>query len=337
MAQESDNQPLVVDGLCKNCGQSLQGDYCSNCGQRNKEFVRFFPSLIIEAFEGLLAFNSRTYLTLWYLLSRPAFLSNEYLSGRRVRYLPPMRLFLVFILIFIFTISVELFLDSIGVNQDPDANITPVEELESDQISTTVTISTLSGTREFVIDGEDSESINYVLELIGNLRLPFLSAETNQEFVRLLQTQAETNIPAIRENPRDFASQLLEYVPILMLILMPFLALIQQVAYLGSGRYYIEHLVLTIHNHSFLFLAFILSFLLDLLTSIDITVITRFIDLLNTLVSIWIIVYLYLSLKFFFQQGYIVTFLKYLVISITYGTCLIVGIIAVMLFGFFAY
>ena len=96
MSQDTGDDPPIEIDLCQNCGQALQGEYCSNCGQRNKEFIRFFPTLITEAFEGLFAFNSRTYITLWYLLSRPAYLSNEYLKGRRTQYLPPLRLFFSF-------------------------------------------------------------------------------------------------------------------------------------------------------------------------------------------------------------------------------------------------
>jgi len=39
-------------------------------------------------------------------------------------------------------------------------------------------------------------------------------------------------------------------------------------------------------------------------------------NLISTLISLWIIVYLFLSLKFFFQQGYIITFVKNIVINI---------------------
>ena len=337
MSQDTVDDPPIINDLCQNCGQALQGEYCSNCGQRNREFIRFFPTLISEIFEGLFAFNSRTYISLWYLLSRPAFLSNEYLSGRRTQYLPPMRLFLVFLLVFIFTISLELFLESVGVILDSEEELGPVPELESTDSDPTVTITCPRGSNEIVINGGDDSYISDILEFLGNIELPFISEERNQDFVQVLQAQTEANIPAIQENPRDFVGQLLEYVPIMMLILMPLLALIQQVAYLGSGRYYIEHLVLTIHNHSFLFFAFIILFVLDLLTSINITAISFTTNLISTLISLWIIVYLFLSLKFFFQEGYIITFVKNLMISIIYGVCMITGIVSLVIFGFFTY
>ena len=60
-------------------------------------------------------------------------------------------------------------------------------------------------------------------------------------------------------------------------------------------------------------------------------------DLISTLINFWVMVYLFLSLKFFFQQGYIITFVKNLVITIVYGSCMLTGILALFLFGFFVY
>jgi len=228
-------------------------------------------------------------------------------------------------------------LESVGVALDSEDELGPVPELESADSNPTVTITSPRGSSEFVINEGDDSYITDILEFLGNIKLPFISEERNQRFIQILQAQTEANIPAIQENPRDFASQLLEYIPILMLILMPLLALIQQVAYLGSGRYYIEHLVLTIHNHSFLLFAILINSILDLLASINITVISFTTNLISTLISLWVIVYLFLSLKLFFQQGYIITFVKSLVITIIYGSCMITGILALSLFGFFIY
>ena len=64
-----------------------------------------------EAFESISHADSRLWKTLWYLLSRPGFLTREFFEGKRVRYLPPFRLYLV--------ISVVFFL-AIGFARGPD-------------------------------------------------------------------------------------------------------------------------------------------------------------------------------------------------------------------------
>jgi hypothetical protein len=53
-----------------------------------------------EAFESISHADSRLWRTLLYLLIRPGFLTREFFAGRRVRYLPPFRLYLVISVLF---------------------------------------------------------------------------------------------------------------------------------------------------------------------------------------------------------------------------------------------
>ena len=53
-----------------------------------------------EAFESLTHADSRVWKTLGYLLARPGLLTREFLDGRRARYLPPFRLYIVISLVF---------------------------------------------------------------------------------------------------------------------------------------------------------------------------------------------------------------------------------------------
>jgi hypothetical protein len=73
----------------------LSGPYCSHCGQRSGPRVQTLGHFISEAAEGLTHSDSRLWRTLLALLLRPGFLTAEFLAGRRARYLPPFRLYLV--------------------------------------------------------------------------------------------------------------------------------------------------------------------------------------------------------------------------------------------------
>jgi hypothetical protein len=78
---------------CENCGAPLTGKYCSACGQHHFDHpVHDFGHFVSEAFEDLTHADSRLWRTLIALLFRPGFLTREFLDGRRVRYLPPVRL-----------------------------------------------------------------------------------------------------------------------------------------------------------------------------------------------------------------------------------------------------
>ena len=134
-----------------------------------------------------------------------------------------------------------------------------------------------------------------------------------------------------------FFNGLLENIPALLLLMMPVLAMLQKLFYLGSGKYYVEHLVLTIHNHSFLLMVFILVFLLDLLVWTDFGILPPIAGFLRSLLNLWVVAYLFLSLRLFFGQGYFVTAVKFFTISVSYGAFLVIGVLLFMLIGFFIY
>jgi hypothetical protein len=85
---------------CANCGAAIAGEYCSACGQRVEPHIHSVWGFLREATESLTHADSRLWRTLGSLLVRPGFLTREFLQGRRARYLPPFRLYLVVSVLF---------------------------------------------------------------------------------------------------------------------------------------------------------------------------------------------------------------------------------------------
>jgi hypothetical protein len=92
---------------CLNCGAPLTGRYCSNCSQPADVHVPSTVEIIHEALEGLTHSDSRLWRTLYLLWLKPGRLTQEFISGRRVAYLPPFRLYLVLSVIFFLIASVS--------------------------------------------------------------------------------------------------------------------------------------------------------------------------------------------------------------------------------------
>ena len=86
-------EPAPGLGNCANCGTPLLGEHCYACGQPVKGLVRHFSSLIGDVLDSVFEWDGRLPRTLWPLLGKPGYLSNEYLAGRRIRYVSPFRLF----------------------------------------------------------------------------------------------------------------------------------------------------------------------------------------------------------------------------------------------------
>ncbi len=98
----------VAAGMCPECETALVGDHCHGCGEKRPEArdlsLRYFFS---EAAQELTSVeHSKLVHTLWALLARPGFLTNEWIAGRRRRYLKPLNLCLGILALSFFIYSV---------------------------------------------------------------------------------------------------------------------------------------------------------------------------------------------------------------------------------------
>src|ERR1700726_63581 len=90
----------IAPKTCRNCGAPVAGAYCSTCGQETKLRLPTLREFLREAAGRYVAFDGRFWRTVFALLTRPGFLTREYLAGRRRRYIRPARLYLFATLIF---------------------------------------------------------------------------------------------------------------------------------------------------------------------------------------------------------------------------------------------
>lgn len=90
----------IVPGTpCCNCATPLQGAWCHVCGQTAHDFHRSAGHLALEAIESFFHADGRLWRTLGRLVRNPARLTRDYLAGHRAPQIPPLRLFLVTLLI----------------------------------------------------------------------------------------------------------------------------------------------------------------------------------------------------------------------------------------------
>ncbi len=80
---------------CRNCQTPLDGDYCGNCGQRNIDLDRPIWSLVADVIRETFEVDGRAWLTIKTLFRHPGVLTSEFLAGRRRKYTPPLRMYLV--------------------------------------------------------------------------------------------------------------------------------------------------------------------------------------------------------------------------------------------------
>src|SRR6266568_512229 len=101
-------QPRKLSGPlthCENCGAELAGPHCAQCGQAAIDYRRSFRHVIVDVLDSFLNWDSKFFATIGLLIVKPWRLTNEFLAGRRVRYLHPLRLYLLASIIFFFAVN----------------------------------------------------------------------------------------------------------------------------------------------------------------------------------------------------------------------------------------
>src|SRR6266403_5064355 len=90
---------------CENCGVPLTGHYCAQCGQAAVDYRRSFRHVMADVLDSFLNWDSKFFATIALLISKPWRLTNEFLAGKRVRYVNPLRLYLLASILFFFAVN----------------------------------------------------------------------------------------------------------------------------------------------------------------------------------------------------------------------------------------
>src|ERR1044072_8922950 len=90
---------------CENCGAHLEGHWCAKCSQPAIDYRRSFRHVIADLLNEFLNWDSKFFATIGLLLVRPWKLTSEFLAGHRVRYVHPLRLYLLASILFFFAFN----------------------------------------------------------------------------------------------------------------------------------------------------------------------------------------------------------------------------------------
>ena len=85
---------------CENCGAPLTGEFCAQCGQHAIDYRRSIFRVLLDAADSFLNWDTKFLHSVNVLLLRPWKLTNDFNSGRRARYVHPLRLYLIASIIF---------------------------------------------------------------------------------------------------------------------------------------------------------------------------------------------------------------------------------------------
>lgn len=211
---------------CLNCGAELSGPFCARCGQQDHDIRVSLARLVRDFFAEQLGLESKVPRTLWTLVSRPGLLTKEYLAGHRVRWIPPLRLYLFASVIYFLLLSLPFVAE---MNEAVRFTETDRAQMDSGRVVATDTT------------GGDGAS---ALEK------------------RLEGKAARIGAMTPAEQTAYFRESFTRFMPNAVFVLLPFFAWILYLLYRSSGRFYAEHLIFTLHIHAFAFSALTLALFL---------------------------------------------------------------------------
>ena len=177
--------------------------------------------LMADALGDLLAFDSRILRTLRPLFLRPGFLTAEWCRGRRVPYVPPLRLYLFVAAAFFLVLAAT----------DSSFVVIHADEAEGEP-----------ATAETAAEGASPAGS----EAAG----PEASGEGTW-FDRLFESRMG---PALMRGPEVFEDRFVDRLGRLSLLLPPVFGLLLALVYLRRRRLLVEHLMFSFHLHAVTFL-----------------------------------------------------------------------------------
>ncbi|MGI8599078.1 MAG: DUF3667 domain-containing protein [Chitinophagaceae bacterium] len=331
-------QPERTEKDCLNCGEILNGRFCHNCGQENIVWKQNFISLVKHFIYDLFHFDGKFFDTLKNLFISPGLVPKEYINGKRAKYLDPIRMYLftsaIFFIIF-FYISSKGSLFNINdtsknvTNQDRYDLAKDYEERftkEGSKDSFLLAKSALlrDTTRPF------NAAEMLVLEVnIGNKKYKSvhdydsiqkaLPKKERDNWLERLIERKSLDIKTKRGGDfqtvgKQLFNDFIHKFPYMLFISLPFFAGILKLLYTRRTVFYSDHAIFTIYHFiiSFILLLFLIAFK-SLQNWLEWGVFNFFIFV----TIVWWFIYLYKSMRRFYEQRRGKTLLKYFLLNLT--------------------
>ncbi|MBS7563355.1 DUF3667 domain-containing protein [Mucilaginibacter sp. Bleaf8] len=333
---------------CLNCGTELGGKFCHHCGQENLQIKESFGHMLNHAVSDYFHFDHQFFHTLRPLFLKPGKLTNEYMAGRRAQYLHPVKMYIFISLVyFLLLFKVSHSADAVQIEGNSEFSTEQQKEIneaiavnpmlsakQKQSIQQTIESKQKDkkvkndegGTLDHVIDGDGKAPKTYESYLEQQKKL---SAKDRDGWIQRMAVKKayawSKKGKSSEEIKEAFWEALLHNIPKMMFIMLPLFALLLKLAFYKNKKFYVEHLIYSIHLHCFLFLFLAALMLLQMALP------EGFMEGLIILFAIGVIGwYVFRSLKTVYHRSSIRTFTKMSFVTLTYAIVFMIGFITVL-------
>lgn len=233
----ADRPPTPEPERCPNCGAHAPRAYCPECGQAQRQYHRSLRALAGDLLDAFAGWDDKIPATFRLLVTRPGGLTQEFLAGRRMRYLPPLRLYL--------TTSL-LLLVSLRLAVPGGREVVRVRGGDAERVATDVQI-VVPGL-SFGISAEDVSA----------------PAADDRSLGARLQRGLRARWQELQALPPEVAAgalrtSFLSYLGTTLFLMVPVFALLCMGLWRRARLFYVEHLVFALHSHAQAMLAIALA------------------------------------------------------------------------------
>ena len=335
---------------CANCTYAFLPDepneFCPRCGQQNHPVIIGFGHMVEEFLEGVFHFDGKVFRTAGLLLFKPGELTRRYLAGQRMPYVPPLRLYVFLSFVYFLLLSVNTSSEDANVKFSKDNNlsinfssknsdgvVTPKDKARTDSLEAALERAKPDTVRLLKF----GKTTALKMSVADIKRLPAKITDAQVDSIIARQKAPNTYLRRLLvkrvarwhgASTEEIVHQLLRGFSILLFLLMPLAALLLKLTYLRQHRYYISHLIFTVHLQCFALV------LLTLLMVLGWLHVWRAVMLVMVLYGV---AYLVLALKRVYAQGWFKTLAKSVVLAFGYSLVMAFALVLVFTLGAFVF
>lgn len=318
---------LRTEKNCLNCGDTVEERYCPNCGQENIELHDTAIHLFIHFVQDIFHYEGKSWHTLRTLLRKPGQTAAEYLDGKRVINIHPIRFYIlsssVFFLLLFYVLHSDESHDDTNHAPDLEKRMFQLENEKKQRMASgdTVEINALIKSLQILID-----SVNHGRDTgENNVRFGLGTEGTNNpenlDSLPWLERLALKRLEERRKSAqgdsskamKDFGNELLHKLPQLIFLSLPFFAFFLKILYFNSKRkLYVEHLIFSVYHYGYLYFLLCLYTILDFIgDKIGNPILSDIIDYILGFLVLYLFIYLVFEMKRFYGGRWRYALLRY--------------------------
>ena len=334
------------DKICLNCRTEVHGRFCHVCGQENIEPVETAWHLIQHFLYDLTHFDGKFFSTGKKLITKPGFLSREYVAGRRSSYLNPIRMY-IFTSAFFFLI----FFSSFDLKPRADSDDFELSGMRVSQIQLMDSAAFSKFSYDFFKGKPRSrEEFNkYVDSLRTGIHLTSTVYRSREHYDSLLAAGVkkhnwiqrsliyrEIDLNKKYNNDNDaitsaFVNKIVHSFPQVLFLSLPLFALLLKGLYVRQKRFlYVSHLIFSINFYIF---AFLTMLVLMLVIKIEQASGWSWLSIVKFILLLSVLFYEYKSMRNFYGQNRLTTILKFVALNIGHLVIMIILLLLSFVFS----